>query len=121
VTLAAIGIEPAKFETYNNQTWAEDRGLNGEVFFDAAVWGVDRLVVQSGETVSKFLSPSGHLGFTDPDPLIYHFPDGNAGVARHLVRALIPATLPGSTMEDQVVAMVDHATLDQPETRSGCD
>ncbi|MFN5998701.1 MAG: NAD(P)-binding protein [Paracoccaceae bacterium] len=35
-TLAAIGIEPAKFETYYNQTWAEERGLNSAVFFDAA-------------------------------------------------------------------------------------
>lgn len=213
-TLAAIGIEPAKFETYYNQAWAEERGLTGAVFFDAATWGVDKLVVQSGETadwvaqtplndtakadlialidapgdympgltaeekltklsqityqeflldyvkadpqlvdyfktsttgyfgvgidattaldargnwnpgfdgmdlgdsVSKFHSPSGRLGFTDPDPYIYHFPDGNAGIARHLVRALIPAALPGTTMEDQVTAMVDYAALDRPE------
>ena len=213
-TLAAIGIETSKFETFYNQAWAEERGLNSAVFFDAAKWGVDKLVVQSGETkdwvaqtplnekakadlialidapgdylpgmtpearleklaqitykeflldyvkadpqlvdyfqtsttgyfgvgidattaldargnwnpgfdgmdlgesVSKYHSPSGRLGFTDPDPYIYHFPDGNAGIARHLVRALIPAAMPGSSMEDQVVAMVDYAALDKPE------
>jgi spermidine dehydrogenase len=213
-TLAAIGIETSKFETYYNQAWAEERGLNSAVFFDAAKWGVDKLVVQSGETkdwvaqtplnekakadlialidapgdylpgmtpearleklaqitykeflldyvkadpqlvdyfqtsttgyfgvgidattaldargnwnpgfdgmdlgesVSKYHSPSGRLGFTDPDPYIYHFPDGNAGIARHLVRALIPTAMPGSSMEDQVVAMVDYAALDKPE------
>lgn len=216
--LADIGIEPAKFETYYNQTWAEERGLNGAVFFDAATWGVDKLVVQSGETkdwvaqtpmndkakadlialldapgdylpgmtsqerleklaqitykeilldyvkadpqlvayfqtsttgyfgvgidavtaldargnwnpgfdgmdlgesVSKFHSPSGRLGFTDPDPYIYHFPDGNAGIARHLVRALIPGALPGSTMEDQVRRWSIMASLIWPTTRCG--
>jgi spermidine dehydrogenase len=210
--LADIGIDPASFETFYDQSWAEDRGLNSAVFFDAAKWGVDKLVVQSGETadwvaqtpmndqakadlialidapgdympgitaeerlqklseitykdylleyvkadpqvvdyfqtsttgyfgvgidattaldargnwnpgfdgmdlgeaVSKFHSPSGRLAFTDPDAYIYHFPDGNAGIARHLVRALIPAALPGSTMEDQVIATVDRAQLDQ--------
>jgi spermidine dehydrogenase len=212
--LADIGIEPAKFETFYDQTWAETRGLHSAVFFAREQWGEDRLVVRSGETadwvartplndkakadlvalieapadympgmtraeklrklseitykeflldwvkadpqlvdyfqtsttgyfgvgidattaldargnwnpgfdgmdlgdeVSKFHSPSGRLGFTDPDPYIYHFPDGNAGIARHLVRALIPAALPGSTMEDQVTATVDYAALDRPE------
>ena len=31
--LADIGIEPARFETYFDQTWAEDRGLTGATFF----------------------------------------------------------------------------------------
>ncbi|MDH4066607.1 MAG: NAD(P)/FAD-dependent oxidoreductase, partial [Acidobacteriota bacterium] len=32
----------------------------------------------------------------------FHFPDGNASVARLLVRRLVPAALPGSTMDDVV-------------------
>ena len=46
------------------------------------------------------------------EPYIFHFPDGNAGVARALVRALVPAAVAGSTMEDLVLAKVDYAQLD---------
>jgi len=41
------------------------------------------------------------------------FPDGNASVARLLVRNLIPAVAPGSTMEDVVEARFDYGQLDQ--------
>jgi spermidine dehydrogenase len=43
----------------------------------------------------------------------FHFPDGNASVARLLVRALIPDALPGRTAEDSVLAKVDYAKLDR--------
>jgi spermidine dehydrogenase len=44
-----------------------------------------------------------------------HFPDGNAGVARLLVRFLVPKALPGDTMEDAVTTPVWYAALDEPE------
>ena len=47
------------------------------------------------------------------EPYIFHFPDGNASVARLLVRKLIPDALPGSTMEDSVTARLDYSRLDQ--------
>lgn len=56
------------------------------------------------------LTPAMHLKETED--YIYHFPDGNAGVARLLVRSLIPAALPGSTMDDSVLARLDYARLD---------
>jgi spermidine dehydrogenase len=46
------------------------------------------------------------------EPYIYHFPDGNASLARLLVRALIPGVAPGSTMEDVVEAPFDYGRLD---------
>jgi spermidine dehydrogenase len=46
------------------------------------------------------------------EPYIFHFPDGNASVARLLVRALIPAAIPGGTMEDVVTARADYSKLD---------
>ncbi|WP_312492722.1 FAD/NAD(P)-binding protein [Pseudomonas cremoris] len=49
------------------------------------------------------------------EPYIYHFPDGNASVARLLVRSLIPGVAPGHTMEDIVLAPFDYAKLDQPK------
>ncbi len=56
------------------------------------------------------------LGFPErekEEPYIFHFPDGNASVARLLVRSLIPAAMPGSTMEDVVTARADYSKLDQ--------
>jgi len=44
-----------------------------------------------------------------------HMPDGNAGIARLLVRWLIPSALPGNTMEDSVAPHVDYSVLDRPE------
>ncbi|HTS13755.1 MAG TPA: NAD(P)-binding protein [Candidatus Limnocylindrales bacterium] len=46
------------------------------------------------------------------EPYIFHFPDGNASIARLLVRSLIPSTAPGHTMEDIVTAKLDYARLD---------
>jgi spermidine dehydrogenase len=49
----------------------------------------------------------------DKEPYIYHFPDGNASIARLLVRRLVPGIAPGNTMEDVVLAKFDYAKLDQ--------
>ncbi len=46
------------------------------------------------------------------EPYIYHFPDGNASLARLLVRSLVPAAAPGSTMDDVVLAPFDYGKLD---------
>lgn len=47
------------------------------------------------------------------EPYIHHFPDGNASLARALVRDLIPGAIPGSTMEDIVTARANYAELDR--------
>ncbi|MGB8774042.1 MAG: FAD/NAD(P)-binding protein, partial [Terriglobales bacterium] len=46
------------------------------------------------------------------EPYIFHFPDGNASIARMLVRSLVPGTLLGHTMEDIVTARANYAHLD---------
>ena len=48
------------------------------------------------------------------EPYIHHFPDGNASLARLLVRALIPGVAAGSSMEDIVGARFDYGKLDRP-------
>ncbi|MFN8573179.1 MAG: FAD/NAD(P)-binding protein [Gemmatimonadaceae bacterium] len=53
------------------------------------------------------------FGSRGEDPYIFHFPDGNASVARLLVRSLIPAAMPGSTMEDVVTTRADYSQLDR--------
>jgi spermidine dehydrogenase len=47
------------------------------------------------------------------EPYIYHFPDGNASLARLLVRSLLPDAAPGRTMEDVVLAPFDYGKLDR--------
>jgi len=41
------------------------------------------------------------------------FPDGNAGVARLLIRWMIPDALPGSTAEDSIPGRLDYDRLDR--------
>jgi spermidine dehydrogenase len=63
---------------------------------------------------------TGRMSFTargdaTPKPAYnFHFPDGNASIARLLVRALIPNAMPGHTAQDSVLAKVDYGTLDRP-------
>ena len=49
------------------------------------------------------------------EPYIFHFPDGNATIARLLVRKMIPNAISGSTMEDIVTAKADYSQLDLPD------
>ena len=48
----------------------------------------------------------------DAEDYYFHFPDGNATVARLLVRRLVPAAVPGTSADDVVTSRVDYAKLD---------
>lgn len=212
-----LGIEPKKFETYNDRKFYASRGLGPSIFFDKETFGVDRLVRGSLHDCSSpgfvaqlpisdaarrdllrlytektdylagmdpaakksylaktsykdylvknvkvspeipllFTSSTyglfgvgidavpaadvaglgSHPGFAglgladynhpglswevtrqDDEPYIYHFPDGNASIARLLVRSLIPGVAPGHTMEDVVLAKFDYQSLDDPRS-----
>jgi spermidine dehydrogenase len=214
--IADVGIDLAKFETWFDQRWAEDRGLADAAFFTREIFGADALVRTEGEAaewvpltpldakakrdlialfdspadpfearkrteklailadttyeafllnilglhpqVAAFfedttkayfgagidavtcldarsignpgfdamdlgdavyptLSPSGRLNQKNPDPYIHHFPDGNASLARALVRAMIPEALPCDSIEDLILAQTDHTRLDRLENR----
>lgn len=69
--------------------------------YDGGMPGLDHTLIRTG-----------HRG---DEPYIFHFPDGNASVARLLVRSLIPDAVPGSTMEDVVTARVDYSKLDRQD------
>src|SRR5258708_10031006 len=47
------------------------------------------------------------------EPYIFHFPAGNASMARLLARSMIPEAIPGSTMEDVITAKADYSKLDE--------
>ena len=67
--------------------------------YDGGMPGLDHTLVREG-----------HRG---DDPYIFHFPDGNASVARLLVRSLVPGAVPGTSMEDVVTSRVDYPQLDR--------
>ncbi len=63
--------------------------------------------------------PSTGLSFTalgevtpGTEEYFFHFPDGNASIARLLVRSLVPGSSSGSTAEDIVTAKVNYSCLD---------
>jgi len=69
--------------------------------YDGGMPGVEHTLVRTGHR--------------NNEPYIFHFPDGNASVARLLVRALIPKAMPGRTMEDVVTVKADYTALDRIE------
>jgi spermidine dehydrogenase len=58
--------------------------------------------------------PGGQHGRQIEGEEAVHFPDGNATLARLLVRWLIPDAVPGSTQDDSGTARVKHELLDRP-------
>lgn len=48
----------------------------------------------------------------EAEQYFYHFPDGNASIARLLVRKLIPAAIPGKDAQDIVLARAHYSQLD---------
>ena len=104
----------------------KDAGLGDEAvkFFDASTFGLMAMgpdILPALDAMSSRYPGFAGLGLGDlkdpeiaafAEPYIYHFPDGNASVARLLVRSLIPAVASGHTMEDVVLADFDYAKLD---------
>jgi spermidine dehydrogenase len=101
----------------------KDAGLGDEAvrYFDGATkdyLGMGPDIVPALEALGGRFPGFADLGLRDQEepgldePYIYHFPDGNASIARLLVRSLIPSAGPGHTMDDVVLANFDYAELD---------
>ncbi len=84
-------------------------------------WGHTIRAVSVSEALESGYPGVSELGLeedeSEEEPYIYHFPDGNASIARLLVRKLIPGAISGSTMEDIVTAKADYSMLDNPENQ----
>ncbi len=57
-------------------------------------------------------------GYSQGGSYTFHFPDGNASIARLLVRSLIPGALPGHDCRDAVTAIADYPVLDRPANQT---
>jgi len=65
---------------------------------------------------SKGLSFTALGEVTPQEEYHFHFPDGNASIARLLVRSLVPGSAPGNTAEDIVTAKMDYNRLDHSDS-----
>jgi spermidine dehydrogenase len=81
-------------------------------------WGIELpgfkgMKLKPGSIARMGYTPAGFADTGGSETL--HFPDGNATVARLLVRDLIPKAVPGSSAEDVIAARVDYSRLDRPD------
>jgi len=110
-----VGVGPEALALYQTRTqgwWAV--GIDAVSALDA--WGAempgfDGLRLPPGSIPGMGYTPAG---FTDTGGSVFlHFPDGNATVARSLVRSLIPESVPGRSVEDLITARADYRRLDR--------
>jgi spermidine dehydrogenase len=115
--LKIANVDPGVVPFYQVQT----QGLYG-VGIDA-VSALDCWVLKLPGFIGLHLEPGPHprmgftaRGFATPKPdYEFHYPDGNASIARMLVRALIPGSISGQTAEDIVTARADYHKLDRAD------
>jgi spermidine dehydrogenase len=112
-----LGLHPQLTLLYRNRTSGYiGVGSDACSALDAFALGLPGFAgLRLGEAPDALMSPSGRQAMAGRDDYIYHFPDGNAGLVRALLRSLIPAALPGSGMESLVLAERDDGQLDRPE------
>ena len=138
-SLIALFTEKRNFLAGRNQE--QRRELLASISYKSFLehyWGLEAEVVQMfiGRTSDLFGVPAslvpalyaaatGYPGFqgldlgtsrevrAENEPYIYHFPDGNASIARLLVRKLIPRAAAGTSMEDIVTAAFSYDQLDR--------
>ena len=92
--LFGVGIDAVAAQ----DAWGFDLpGLDGMKLDPAPGKGMNRDAIPNEEAARYF----------------FHFPDGNASIARLLVRKLIPEAVPGNLWRDVVLAKANYAKLDQ--------
>ena len=116
--LDVVKAHPGVIPHYQTRTW----GLYG-VGIDAVsaldLWsegwpGFQGLGLKRIPEDGFLLSFTAAGGVQNEKPYSFHYPDGNASIARLLVRSLVPGSASGHTAEDIVTAKFDYSRLDQP-------
>jgi spermidine dehydrogenase len=110
-----VKVDPAVVALYQSRThpeWAV--GIDAVSALD--VWafkfpGFQGMHLEPGIIPEMGYTPAGYVSAGGSETL--HFPDGNATIARLLVRSLVPAAVPGTGVEDSVTARVNYGRLDQ--------
>jgi spermidine dehydrogenase len=112
-----VKVDPAVVAMYQSAThgeWAV--GIDAVSALD--VWafkfpGFQGMHLHRGVIPEMGYTPSGYASTGGSETL--HFPDGNATIARLLVRSLVPSAIPGTGVENLVTARVNYARLDRSD------
>jgi spermidine dehydrogenase len=113
-----VKVDPAVIAYYQARTHAEwGVGIDAVSALDCWAFGFhgfQGMKLPPGSISRMGYTPSGYLDTGGSATL--HFPDGNATIARLLVRGLIPDAVPGNTAKDVVSARVDYSRLDRSDS-----
>ncbi len=111
-----LKVDPSVIPLYQSHTHGE-WGVGIDAVSALDCWGIGLpgfrgLKLQPGAAPRMGYTPAG---YAEGGSYTFHFPDGNASIARLLVRDLVPAAVPGSDAKDIVTAKVDYTRLDRPD------
>jgi len=111
--LNVVKADPGAIAFYQTRTHGEwGVGIDAEPALDCWALGLpgfQGMHLEPGAAPNMSYSAAG---YANGGSYRYHFPDGNASIARLLVRDLIPGAVPGHTVEDVVTARVEYNRLD---------
>ena len=106
-------VDPAVIAFYQTRTNGEwGVGIDAEPALDCWALGLpgfQGLQLEPGAAPHMSYSAAG---YANGGSARFHFPDGNASIARLLVRSLIPRAVAGDSVEDVVTAPVHYDRLD---------
>jgi spermidine dehydrogenase len=114
--LDLVKVDPSVIPLYQSRTHGE-WGVGIDAVSALDVWpfglpGFQGLNLDPGSAPQMGYTPAG---YADGGSDTFHFPDGNATIARLLVRRLTPQAVPGEGVEDVVTARIDYSRLDRPD------
>ena len=115
--LNVVRADPAVIAFYQTRTHGEwGVGIDAEPALDCwaiGLPGFQGMHLEPGAAPNMSYSAAG---YANGGSYRYHFPDGNASIARLLIRDLIPEAIPGDSVEDVVTARADYSRLDHPDS-----
>jgi len=103
------------YDYLKNNLGVDDPGVLRMARSSGLDWGDSGTDLMSIETAKS----CGAMGFAPKaiynkeDPYIYHFPDGNASVARALVKKMVPDVAEGNSAEELVLSKFKYDELDK--------
>ena len=113
--LKVVKADPGVIPFYQPRTQGEwGVGIDAEPALDCWALGLpgfQGLRLEPGAAPNMSYTAAG---YANGGSYRFHYPDGNASIARLLVRDLIPEAMPGASAEDVVTTRANYGRLDEP-------